>query len=307
MPTLSLGTWFIACALIAILTFYVVRVASYITFRIMQHRLRQNKSLIHEYSVNPELSPVEAGYLLDRAFTHHELAGTLVALYNHNQISIVSHDTGITIKQRETRRSTKLSWTEMHLLSHVKDSQSRGITWEELRKSFNSSHDFQQGMERAVRRQLIDNGYIESGTHTTLIMHRKLRNFLGLATSVLFVFLPLNATLFQINFVDSSGFSDLDHAMVAILGILLSILLWPVWNFYINALDRLYVRGAGLPIGATNKLYAAWRQIAGFSVFLHVVEANRLKLSPNLHNEYAAWCLSLGIGPTFEEIARHRK
>ncbi len=289
--------WLILCLALMTILFLVTKLVTSFTFARQQSRLKQHKAIINEYRAPKDLSPPEIGYLFDRRFSINELSSVLAILVSKNLVKL-SVKQQINISVVSNIETHGLSFVELELLGYIRSK--KHTSWDELEAELGLYSHFQKSLENQVRKQLRLSGYITEASNQAGIIRKWLRNLIGLLLSVGFVFIPLNNMIAESNFGIGNGYSGVDNAILVVIGFILSVAMLPIWSAYIDLLARIYLRGCGLPKGATKKLIDEWKDISGYRLFLEVVESDRLSIK---HSAAATpWCLALGVGKSFNDI-----
>lgn len=296
--------WLFACSLVAVALYLAVRLATAVVFYRQQQLLKQDKTIIHEYTAPPDLTPAEMGYIFDRRFGIPELSATVVQLLQQNVLTAHHAGNQLQLSLTSKKRQPNLDWVALEVIGFISSKQRR-ISWHALVDELGLYQSFQQSLEKQVKRQLVSKEYLtDSDAQTEDLVRKWVRNVLGLVLSLGFVLIPINQVFSSSRFGVGNGYGDIDYALVFLLATMVLVVLWPLWNSYVDLLVRIYMNGSGLPLDATSKLRREWGIISGYRIYLLVVESQRQKSSPTLHADTLAWCMVFGQGPSLDEAVK---
>lgn len=295
--------WLLFFALILLVVYMATGIASFLVHFHVQRWLAQNKTLIHEYRINSDLTPAEFGYLFDRRLRDNELLATLVFMKQSSavQISIIDDDLLLSVENLAID-NRELDMFELELRANIKE-QGGTISWKELSRTINSGNEIYQRLDCQVRHSLEQKGYFRLGVLTQTNIYLKYLHYALSATiSLIFVWYPLRQAFGYSEVALGAGFSAVDQLIMSVISLVVALMLWPIWYKYVELLKDIVSYNAGIPYGATDRLRNEWRIIYGYRIFLQTVEKERLMVDPNINDKALPWCLAVDTGPSVGEL-----
>jgi hypothetical protein len=302
LPLSSVFVWLVVSFYVIVLLLVVSKMISFLAFRQAQRWLAQNKSLIHEFGVSTDLSPVEFGYLFDRKFRDEELLALLITMHQSRILFIENRKDDLTIRQVPRNLQKNMGMLELEVLSYLNSQGGQGL-WSQFSKDLKAGSDLHERFERFIHQDLEQKGYF---VHGTLGLYgRKIQNlqfWLGTMLSFAFVLIPFRQSFIYSQQALGTGFAAVDQMVIGMLLVFVAFCFWPAWYLYVGLAAKIIYHSSGIPLGATQKLRHDWRILYGYKVFLHKVEKNRLAVDPGISDKAMPWCVAIGVGPKPEKM-----